>query len=1186
MTFSMRIILVWFIFMIFESKVIAQCPTSSFSSATEVCIGQNVILENSSLNGTEYEWDFCTGDLLEIPDATEVVSNNLIFRNRDIKVVQNNGSWFAFAIDQASAPNRILRFDFGASLTNVPIITNLGNPQNLLNSALGLYLLEENGLWYAFVANTGSNDLLKLSFGSELTNVPSIESLGDFSILNSPNGLTMIQDGDLKYLFVTNGGTSEVIMLKFQNTINSEPTINTFLISGGSSIRAVDVIKECDKWVGIVTSFSNNKVYLVDFIAGLNNTPAVNQITFGGNFFFPISVKIMVESNQYFAFVQSSVGVLYRLDFGSSISDNIGIGQNFGNLIGSSDNSGTDWIFNKSQWSGFVLDFTNRRLVKYDFPNVCSAIEPTSEYFDPLVSYSQAGDYNITLKATDDNGNVDYMTKSITITTDTAPTITTTSQNICLSNPINFTSTSDQALSSQIWDFGDTNTSTDPNPSYTYAVAGEYEVTLQVQSTNGCNNFTKQMITIYDEPVPNFTLPSGTICTNEDYTFVNNTIDNFDGNLTYEWQVDGVTVGTDPELIHQFTTGGAKDITLITSIPGCDIEQVQMIANVSQGAIPFYTYDTNNTCQSDPITFTNLSSGENITDYFWGFGDANNSTDTDPTHTYTSAGQYTVSLAVTNSAGCITNYQENITVHSLPSTDFSAELACTDRNTQLTDLTTVDNANITSWDWDFGDTASGSDNISAEENPVHSFSGIGDFGVVLSTTTDFGCENSIEKVITVYESPTVDFEIDAACVENAFLFTDLSIPNTGGSIVSRTWSIDGSIYTVPNPSHTFSTAGDYLATLTIRSDNNCTISVSRTVTVNELPTSDFSLSSYCANTESTLTDTSILDNDEIVDWQWTINGQSIGNTATIAYTFDEAATYEVDLQIITARGCIVSTSKVIDVFELPTADFEPSIEYSASPAEISFDNLSNNAVVYQWDFGDGSETSSDVSPTHTYTDLGVYDVTLTTESAEGCFDEVTKQIHVVIPAIDLSLDEINTFDEGKRVLLTVSNHGTIPVGDISAIVSLNNELSINEALDLVILPNETSIPKTLSFTLPENGNIDFICITLSTSEGADLNEADNTQCINITDDFKILVPYPSPVSEGGLLTVPLIGEKNNEVTIALVDTKGKQHMSESVQLSQKGLNNIGLSLTRLKPGIYFIQVQSPKTTKSFRIFVN
>lgn len=1184
------VLVVGFFLIVPVQKMKAQCANLSLNIADTVCIAEATNIVNNTVVPYDYEWDFCPNSLVN--SILDISTNSIgISDPFGIEYVADGLDSYVFILHRSS--NKLVKAKFIGGLGNTPIITDLGNIDSKFAGSQGISIYNEAGNWYGLVTNRdGSKEVILIDFGSSLDNDSPTASVSYTAGVDHMRSIEVVeQSGDIYSIIVGGGNSGQLLVLKYGSSITNTPSLLSNSIDTGNFPSGLSIYRECSNWYGLVSSDLSNVIYKINFGTDLESTPVSDQITGVSQ---PRSLTLNKDLEEFYGHVYSNNGDrLYRIDFGADFEDNQYSIVDVGGVGATNIVASYKIVKEGSLFYSIAVGRNELDLVIKVFNENCSVNDSFSTDVEPTgIEFSNSGWKYLDIKYTDVNGLAANALDSVYVravpvsdysSSKNCTSIGTDFQDLSIGNGISIISWS--------WNFDDPssgdNISNLQNPTHSFALPGDYNVTLQITDQCGQMNTLIKSVKIYDtnDLQADFSFPA-LICSNTSIDFIDESMASEDIPTSYSWNFDGLGSSTLKNPQFTFSSGGDYDIGLtVTGLSGCEKNVAKTII-VIEGAIPSYTYDTGNTCQSDPITFTNLSTGANITDYLWDFGDTNSSIETDPTHTYESAGEYTVSLAVTNSVGCITNYEENITVHSLPTTDFSVELGCTDRNTQLTDLTTVDNANISSWDWDFGDPDSGSNNISAEENPVHSFSETGDFDVVLSTTTDFGCETSIEKVITVYESPTADFEFDAGCLENAFLFTDQSIPNNGGSIISRTWDIDGSIYTVPNPSHTFSTAGSYLATLTIRSDNLCTISVSRTVVVNELPIAGFSLDSYCANTESTLADASILENDEIVDWQWTINGQSEGNTATIVYTFDDIATYQVDLQIITARGCIVSTSKNIDIFELPTADFESSTEYSAPPAKIIFNNLSNNAVVYQWNFGDGSDINSNGSPTHVFTDLGIYDVTLTTQSAEGCFAMVTKQIHVVNPVIDLSIDEITIFDEGKRLLLTISNHGTIPVGGINATVSLNNELSINEALDLIILPNETAIPKTLSFTLPENGNIDFICIDLSTSDGADVNRADNTQCINITDDFKILVPYPSPVSKDGLLTIPIIGEKNDEVTIALLDTSGKQHVSESVQLYQRGLNNISLLLTRLKPGIYFIQVQSPKTIKSFRIFVN
>ena len=63
-----------------------------------------------------------------------------------------------------------------------------------------------------------------------------------------------------------------------------------------------------------------------------------------------------------------------------------------------------------------------------------------------------------------------------------------------------------------------------------------------------------------------------------------------------------------------------------------------------------------------------------------------------------------------------------------------------------------------------------------------------------------------------------------------------------------------------------------------------------------------------------------------------------------------------------------------------SSNFSMSADQSCStPADITFTNSSQNAISYSWNFGDGG-TSSDANPTHQYTQLGQYVVTLISDA--------------------------------------------------------------------------------------------------------------------------------------------------------------------------------------------------------------
>ena len=80
----------------------------------------------------------------------------------------------------------------------------------------------------------------------------------------------------------------------------------------------------------------------------------------------------------------------------------------------------------------------------------------------------------------------------------------------------------------------------------------------------------------------------------------------------------------------------------------------------------------------------------------------------------------------------------------------------------------------------------------------------------------------------------------------------------------------------------------------------------------------------------------------------------------------------------------------------PTAQFTISNNNCTAPCDITFVNQSEDAVIYDWDFGDGSQvynaTSDNVS--HQYTRGGTFTVKLTAKDADGNGDQVTQEVTV------------------------------------------------------------------------------------------------------------------------------------------------------------------------------------------------
>ncbi len=108
-----------------------------------------------------------------------------------------------------------------------------------------------------------------------------------------------------------------------------------------------------------------------------------------------------------------------------------------------------------------------------------------------------------------------------------------------------------------------------------------------------------------------------------------------------------------------------------------------------------------------------------------------------------------------------------------------------------------------------------------------------------------------------------------------------------------------------------------------------------------------------------------------------------------------STTYTV-IETIIETGC-ADTSKMnrgVLVESIPVADFRSSPKVAVINKNIDFENLSSEAVLYEWNFNDGSPISADVNPNHTYTELGYYNVYLIAINEFGCADTLSKLLAV------------------------------------------------------------------------------------------------------------------------------------------------------------------------------------------------
>jgi len=282
----------------------------------------------------------------------------------------------------------------------------------------------------------------------------------------------------------------------------------------------------------------------------------------------------------------------------------------------------------------------------------------TSSTQDPTHVYDNEGTYTVSLTVRNADGeDTEVKTNYITVG-GSAPSADFTADPRYGPAPLNvaFTDLSTENPTSWSWSFGDGATSTTQNPTHIYNNEGTYTVSLTAANAYGSDTETKtDYIVVSSTPPPldaDFSANPRTGPAPLEVTFSDQSM----GNPTsWAWEFgDGATSDVENPT-HTYQNVGTYTVALTVSdgseqdtetkagyITVTEALQAAFTANPSIGYVPL--------THRMEVEFSDQSTGD-PTSWSWNFGDNATSTEQNPTHTYTSAGEFTVRLTVSNAAG-------------------------------------------------------------------------------------------------------------------------------------------------------------------------------------------------------------------------------------------------------------------------------------------------------------------------------------------------------------------------------------------------------------------------------------------------------------------------------------------------------------------------------------------------------
>ncbi|MBI1882237.1 MAG: PKD domain-containing protein [Chloroflexi bacterium] len=327
-----------------------------------------------------------------------------------------------------------------------------------------------------------------------------------------------------------------------------------------------------------------------------------------------------------------------------------------------------------------------------------------------------------------------------------------------------------------------------------------------------------------------------------------------------------------------------------------------------------------------------------------------------------------------------------------------------------TDPSPLDQSGL-SYRWEFGDgvTASG---------PVvsHSYGQAGSYTAHLIVTDKDGAQvadTATVQVNGINQAPIAVISGPASGkVGESLTFSSGNSRDIDGSITGYAWNFgDGATASGVNVSHSYGQAGTYQVTLTVTDNGGLTGSSTFTVQISQVVKTPPSAAingpqTGQVNTPLTFDGSGSSDSDgQIVSYTWNFGDGANASGVNVTHSYAISGTYQVTLTVIDNDGLTAQTIQAVTIQGLVQAQLPPNVVLIAPPTGPVGNNLTFDAggsndpdgqiVDYVWNFGDGFiQSGLLITTTHSYSQTGVYTVTLTLTDNDGLINSTAQPVTI------------------------------------------------------------------------------------------------------------------------------------------------------------------------------------------------
>ncbi len=814
--------------------------------------------------------------------------------------------------------------------------------------------------------------------------------------------------------------TSSAVSFNWDNglgDLDSIPTASAIPnISGLNYPNSIKTICHQGNYFSFITNYGSNYIARLDFGNSLNNSPTVNQLPSNSLLSNGVqSINAVQENNKWLLFVVlTNPNSLLRIEL-DSINQNSNLvytnfsisGMNGSNSLQLMNHYGV--MTNLSDDKIVVIDFNGSYLNNPITSNLISTGIPSNNSLDLIFDWSTCsyyaflGSYSWGTVTKVDFGNSLNNTPNKTFIL----TGLYTSTGIKLgkeNGEWNLFITYNNGIGN--YKIGN-NINNIPNQNYFLNGNGLLSSPANIELIKDDNEWILQTANYYQWNVVQLKFPSG------------NTTNNISSNLS-----SPNNIIFSPDLLGWQPIEYKEELEI--GITNTYLDSVYV--NISP---PEADYSLSSSCVNDSISFLDQSlvCFGNIIQWTWAFGDGSTANIQNPNHIYTNPGNYNVSLEITDNFNQTSVINKTVTVYQKPEANFTfINNSCSGSPVLFSDSSISPDGVINNWNWSINNVSSSSSSTS------NIFTASGNYVITLIATSEFGCVDSIQKIITIQPSPIANFSVSNTCVNEIAVFTNLTDSNTISN-VNYQWQIDAFLGTNnPNPTYQFpSTDGIYGITLIANSTNGCADTIIKSVLIGNRPNPNFTLTAdtVCQNSLFIITDNTTpgLSN-TISNRKWQMgNGVTIDDSLLFNFAYSTPGVYQIQLTAYSPTDCDSSISKTIVVVASPIANY--NVSDACLGISTQFTDLSTSPTgtfINSWilSYGDNTQ-SANPNSSHIYQNDGNYTTSLIVISNIGCSD--TNSINTIVHPIPTANFNTGKACTGKVISFTDSS--TITSGAIS-----------------------------------------------------------------------------------------------------------------------------------------------------------